>query len=202
MTKPLLFNPSTHVIGLSSDFAASKIPERPDPPVPFSGVTFGVATMAENSPHDGGMNPFYWRRRRAWAKKYQGDPIYSVEDPMHVAALLVVGTAKLDGDLSAEQKKLTLDQFESKFSLDSQAASELLGSAVHLLGAPQVIDPQLKTLANKNKDLFAREQAESMIQMMMDIAKVDGDLSAKQDEYIANVRAIYISVEQEPGIWS
>ena len=150
----------------------------------------------------GGMNPFYWQRRRAWAKKYQGDPTFSVEDPMHVAALLVVGTAKLDGDLSAEQKKHTLDQFESKFSLDSQAASELLGSAVHLLGAPQVINTQLKSLANKNKDLFSREQAESMIQMMMDVAAVDGDLSAKQDEYIANVRTMYIPVDREPGTWS
>ena len=150
----------------------------------------------------GGMNPFYWRRRRAWAKKYQGDPIYSVDDPMHVAALLVIGTAKLDGDLSAEQKKHALDQFESSFSLDSRAASELLGSAVHLLGAPQVIDSQLENLANKNKDLFSRAQAESMLQMMMDVAKVDGDLSTKQDEYIANVRAIYIPVEKEPGTWS
>jgi len=33
------------------------MPERPDPPVPFSGVTFGVATMSENSPHGGGLHP-------------------------------------------------------------------------------------------------------------------------------------------------
>ena len=45
MTKPILFNPSTHVIGLSRDLAASIMPERPDPPIPFVGVTMGVATM-------------------------------------------------------------------------------------------------------------------------------------------------------------
>ena len=100
----------------------------------------------------GGLNPFYWRRRRAWAAKYQGDPIYSIEDPMHVAALLIVGTAKLDGDLSAEQKNVILSQFESSFSLDSRAASELLGSAAHLLGVPQIIDTQLNGVAEKNKD--------------------------------------------------
>ena len=61
----------------------------------------------------GGLNPFYWRRRRAWAAKYEGDPIYSVEDPMHVAALLIVGTAKLAGDLSAAQKRAALDTFET-----------------------------------------------------------------------------------------
>ncbi len=57
MTKPLnratLFDPATHTIGLNRDFAASKVPERADPPIPFDGITFGIATMSENSPHDG-----------------------------------------------------------------------------------------------------------------------------------------------------
>jgi len=57
MSKPILFSPATHVIGLGSDFTATKMPERPDPPVPFSGITMGVATMSENSPHDGEMHP-------------------------------------------------------------------------------------------------------------------------------------------------
>ena len=53
MTKPITFDPLTHIVGVSHEFAASKMPERADPPVPFSGLTFGVATMAENSPHGG-----------------------------------------------------------------------------------------------------------------------------------------------------
>ena len=57
MTKPIIFNPSTHTIGLTRGFAASRMPVSPDPPVPFSGVTFGVATMSENSPHGGEIHP-------------------------------------------------------------------------------------------------------------------------------------------------
>lgn len=53
MTKPITFDPLRHIIGLSSGFAASKMSERADPPAPFSGLTFGVATMTENSPHGG-----------------------------------------------------------------------------------------------------------------------------------------------------
>lgn len=56
MTKPIPFDPSIHVIGLSRDFAAKKLPERPDPPLPIDGVIFGVATMSENSPHGGEMH--------------------------------------------------------------------------------------------------------------------------------------------------
>ena len=57
MAAPTHFDPSNHVIGLDGEFAATKLPEQPDPPVPFSGVTFGVATMSQNSPHNGEMHP-------------------------------------------------------------------------------------------------------------------------------------------------
>jgi len=150
----------------------------------------------------GGLNPFYWQRRRTWAKKYQGDPIYSVEDPMHVAAILIVGAAKLAGDLSAEQKRVALEQFESSFSLDSRAASELFGSAAHLLGAPQIIDAQLEGLAGKSKDRFSRDQAESMLQMMVKVISANGDLTAKQSEFVENIRSQFVPPEQDAGAWS
>lgn len=57
MNKPTLFDPVTHSIGLSRDFQAEKNPQRPDPSMPVNGVTFGVATMSENSPHAGEMHP-------------------------------------------------------------------------------------------------------------------------------------------------
>ena len=57
MNKPIPFDPAVHSIGLSRDFAASAVPERPDPPVPVNGATFGVATMSRNSPHGGEMHP-------------------------------------------------------------------------------------------------------------------------------------------------
>lgn len=121
---------------------------------------------------------------------------------MHVAALFIIGAAKLDGDLSAEQKKAALSQFESEFSLDSRAASGLLGSAAHLLGAPQVIGTQLKGLADRNTDRMSRDQAESMMQMMVKVASADGDLTADQSEYIERVRSQFIPPEQGQGTWS
>lgn len=57
MSKPIKFDPATHTIGLNRGFDASTMPEQPDPPVPFSGLTFGVATMSENSPHGGEIHP-------------------------------------------------------------------------------------------------------------------------------------------------
>jgi len=149
----------------------------------------------------GWFNPWSWRRRRAWPKKYEGDPIYSIEDPVHVAAILIVGTAKLEGDLSAEQKKVVLGQFEEKFSLDSRGAAELLGSATHLLGAPQVIATQLQGLADRNKHTFKADQAMSMIEMIEEVAAVGATMTDAQREYVARLRSQFVPPSQQ-GTWA
>ena len=57
MPDPIQFDPDTETIGLSRALQARKVPAQPDPPVPVDGITFGVASMAENSPHGGEMHP-------------------------------------------------------------------------------------------------------------------------------------------------
>lgn len=150
----------------------------------------------------GGLNPFYWRRRRAWAKKYEGDPIYSVEDPVQVAAVMVVGVAQLDGDLSAEQKEAARREFEAAFSLDEREASRLLNSATHLLGAQQVIDTQLKGLLSRHKERFTHEQVESLLKMMEAVASADGALSTEQSDYLSDVRCQFAAKPAGEGTWS
>ena len=150
----------------------------------------------------GGLNPFYWYRRRAFAQKYGSDPIYSIEDPVHVASLMIIGAAKLDGDLTAEQKRVAKELFVSEFSLSSREASELFGSAAHLIAAPQLIDGQLRKLAARNVGRFSSEQAKSLIQMMTKVASADGDLSSEQKRYIDNVRSQFVREEGSSGTWT
>lgn len=150
----------------------------------------------------GGFNPFHWRRKRKWMRNYNSDPIYSVEDPMQVASLLILGAAKLDGVISAEQKRVALEQFEQTFSLNSQEASELVGSAMHLLGSPQVIDAQIKGLADKNKASFTSEQAESMLRMMVSVCSADGAMNAEQAALVDDLRAHFVTPAPAQGTWA
>jgi len=39
------------------DLSAEAMPAQADPAIPVDGYTFGVASMTENSPHDGEMHP-------------------------------------------------------------------------------------------------------------------------------------------------
>lgn len=149
-----------------------------------------------------GLNPFYWYRRRAFAKKFGADPVYSIEDPMHVASLLVIGAAKLDGDLTAAQKAVAQERFEEDFSMDSHAASELFGSAAHLLAAPQLLETQLTKLADKNNGRFSEAQAESLVDMMVKVATADGGMSSTQKEFIGAIRSRFVQDGDRQGTWA
>ena len=148
----------------------------------------------------GWLNPFHWHRRRAFAKQYGADPIYSVEDPVHLASLFVIGVAKLDGDVTAEEKQVAQQQFESKFSLSHSDAKGLFSSAAHLLAAPQLFDDQLGKLADRNRNRFSPDQAESLIGMMNEVVTVDGGPSATQVEFIEKLRLAIVPRRSE-GTW-
>ena len=150
----------------------------------------------------GGMNPFYWYRRRAFAKKYGSDPIFSVEDPMDIASLLIIGADKLDGDLTAKQKQMAQQLFESEFSLCEKEALQLLGSAAHLLAAPQLIEDQLAKLAARSAERFSPEQTESLIDMMTRVASADGGLSASQQAFIQQVKTDFPADVKPDGTWA
>lgn len=55
--EPEKFDPAEFSVAVSNDFMARLIEDRPDPAIPVQGATFGVATMSENSPHNGEMHP-------------------------------------------------------------------------------------------------------------------------------------------------
>lgn len=149
----------------------------------------------------GGLNPFYWYRRRAFAKRYGADPIYSIEDPIHVASLLIIGAAKLDGDLTAEQHTVARAEFEKNFNMNSKEASDLFGSAAHLLAAPQLLENQLNKLADKHASRFTREQADSLLEIMTTVASTSGGLSITQKDFIDSIRTRSGTTAEPQGTW-
>lgn len=158
--------------------------------------------LAEAGIDLGGLNPFLWRRRRAWRQKFEANPIFSLEDPQEVAGLLVVGVAKIDGEVSAEEKRALLSEFENTFALKPRQASEMLGSSVYILGDADVLRTQLDGVLNNTKDRFTPEQAASLLSMMERIATVDGTPTDEQRQLIEGVRARLSPPKTPEGTWN
>jgi len=120
---------------------------------------------------------------------------------MEVAALFVVGIAKIDGDITAEEKTSILSEFSSKFSLSEREASQLLGSSVHLLGQPLLIGTQLSNMLNRLDDLFTPEQTESLVAMMTTVVSSNEHLSPEQTDLIDSVHDRFSKPASKGGTW-
>ena len=57
MSDPVRFDATSQTVAINRDLSAATMPAQPDPAIPVDGYTFGVASMTENSPHDGEMHP-------------------------------------------------------------------------------------------------------------------------------------------------
>ncbi len=148
-----------------------------------------------------GLNPFLWQRRRKWRDKLEGNPVFSLEDPKDVVALLVVGIAKIDGDISAEEKRAVLKEFESTFALKPQDASALLGSSVHLLGDAKVLLTQLDDVLARSRDKFTSDQVVSTMAMLERVARISGNPSEQQVQIIEGVRARLSRMQPAKSTW-
>ena len=71
------------------------------------------------------LNPFLWHRRSLWRKKYDTKPIYKLSEPVDVAALLLLGVAKCEGEISSEQKQKILSIFAHDLHLGADDANDL-----------------------------------------------------------------------------
>lgn len=135
----------------------------------------------------GGLNPFLRKRRRSWRQKFEANPIFGLEDPMEVAAVLAVGVAKVDGDMSAEQKQALLASFERTFGLDQQIAMDLLVASAHLVGDGRILRDQVHDVVAPVRQRFSDSQVDSTLSLLEGIAAVEG-ATAPQRELIASAR--------------
>src|SRR5262245_60464009 len=83
--------------------------------------------LAEMGVTLGGLNPWAWRRRRAWRKQYEADPLFTLTEPLEVTALLAAATAKADGDMSAAERRALLAEFERTFALNERSEERRVG---------------------------------------------------------------------------
>lgn len=150
----------------------------------------------------GWLNPFAWHRRRSFRKRYDTNPIYTLDNPMDVAALVLLGVTKRDGELSSIEKATLLEVFEEEFHLSAKASAALLGASSHLLRDGDALSYQLDKVLKPSEERFTPEQAESTIELMQRMANTDGSASALQSQLIRDVKTILVDRRTPEGKWA
>jgi len=130
------------------------------------------------------FNPFTWYRRHQWKKKFRPHLALTVRDPMDVAAVILLHTAKLKGELTRETRQMLLDIFQETFRLEENTAEELFSEASFLLK-----DGLFENFVSRFvQDLWGTlntEQAQQIVLLVQKIADYDGEPNSQQRELIS-----------------
>ncbi len=139
----------------------------------------------------GWLNPFTWRRRRAWRKKFEGNPVFSLSEPMEVAALLSTAVAKLDGEISREEKAALLELFKHEFNRTDEEAADLLRSSTFLYGDGDEVTAKPDKILSNAVANFSEAQARSTMQLIEAVAQIDSANENLKTKFVSSVRNVF-----------
>ena len=130
------------------------------------------------------LNPFTWWRRFQWRKKHGTKPLYNLRDPAEVAAVLLLGIAKCKGDVTATQKARLRDLYVGVLKMPAAEADDMLVAAAYMLRDEiYLVDNVERLLLNTRRGLSAEQKA-SVLNLMEEMATVDGPVNAEQRKLI------------------
>ena len=139
------------------------------------------------------LNPFTWHRRRTWSNNYQGNPIFSLNDPLEVAALLATTVAKIDGEISREEKEILLSLFQKEFNKSEKESSDLLMSSIYLFGDGDEAVSKPEAILKFSIDEFTEDQASSLIKLLETISTIDKTNQPSKDKYVQRIISVFNS---------
>jgi len=137
------------------------------------------------------LNPFAWKRRRDWRKKYEGTAVFSLEKPLDVAAMLAVALAKIDGAISKEEKSTLLALFQSEFGKTEKEASDLLMSSIYIFGDGEEALKKPGKVIQRSLEQFTEEQAESVMTLLDTVRKIDPANASQKEKFVNDVDAVF-----------
>jgi len=143
-----------------------------------------VNRLSENDINIGKLNPFAWKRRREWAKKYHANPVYSLASPKEVTGVLMVALAKSEGAISSDQKREIINKFKEVFRLNEDQSTALLTSSIFILKDNINLVKNMNKLMEPSIESFSEEQASSALSLITDIANFDSPENTFQLEII------------------
>ena len=138
----------------------------------------------------GWINPWAWRRRRRWLKQLHVNPAFNLDSPMEAAALLLLATARIDGDLSTEEKNELRTIFKETFRQSDEDASALLVSSTYLFGSGEEVIARPGEVLSRSLEKFTEEQKTSTLKELKRIASTGSSPSVAQNNFVDVIERI------------
>ena len=168
----------------------------------LAGLFWALTALQRSGFQFSSLNPFLAYRRWQWSRAYGARPIYKLERPMDVAAVLLLGVAKADGAITSDQKRELLAMFQSEFGISRDEASDLLLASVHLTRDEIYLVDHLTQILARSAERFEPDAVASLLAMMRKVAALDGAVNTEQAKLIDATERYFAGRHKPATKWS
>jgi uncharacterized tellurite resistance protein B-like protein len=168
----------------------------------LAGLLWAINSLMRSGFSLSSLDPFAAYRRWQWRRTYGAKPIYKLDRPMDVAAVLLLGIAKADGDITSDQKRELQSIFQSEFEISRDEAADLLLASSHLIRDEIYIVDHLDKILERSAPRFEAENVGSLLRHMRRVAAMDGSINAEQQKLIDATERYFSSKQQPTGKWA
>lgn len=162
----------------------------------LAGLLWAINSLQRSGFHLSSLNPFLAYRRWKWSRTYGSKPIYRLERPMDVAAVLLLGIAKADGDITSDQKRELQAMFQSEFEISRDEAADLLLASSHLIRDEIYIVDQLDRILERSAPQFEPATVGTLLALMRRLAAMDGSINGEQQKLIEATERYFASQQK------
>jgi uncharacterized tellurite resistance protein B-like protein len=166
-----------------------------------AGLFWALNSLQRSGFNPSSLNPFLAYRRWQWSRTHGMKPIYRLERPMDVAAVLLLGIAKADGAITSDQKKELLALYQGEFEISRDEASDLLLASSHLIRDEIYLVDHLSKILTPSAERFEADAVASLLRMMRKVAALDGSINTEQQKLIDETEAFYSARTPKPQKW-
>lgn len=170
--------------------------------VAVGGILFALNRLQQNGVDLNAFNPFTWFRRHKWKQKHGAKALHSIENPMEVAAVFIVGIVALEGEITIEQRNFIFSIFVDEFGISNESAGELYASASYLLKDEIDLSGQVRHIVAPCREAFDEGMVNSLIVYLNKVANYDIGASEFQRSLISAIERELALVEKVNSKWS
>jgi len=149
----------------------------------IAGLIWALNSLQRSGFDLNSLNPFYWMRRKRWAEK-QINPLYAVDTPRELVALLMFAVQRQSGDPTEEQKANMLGLFQSELKFDAKSAGEMYLLASHLLSTDLNYMHKVPELTAPGFQTISQEQLSSVYGLVERVATFSSIPNANQTAFL------------------
>ncbi|WP_027014511.1 hypothetical protein [Comamonas composti] len=150
----------------------------------------------------GWLNPLSFFRRRAWKKKISTPPLYTLEHPVDVVAVLALATVQTAGVVTVQQKTGVQALLSQHLSLSETEAGNLLVASAHMLRNRALDVGELPAVLGPSAARFTDYHQQTLRTIMRAAATLEPPMNRAQKELIDGVAAFFEKKKAADSPWS